>query len=1204
VRDERAHRPGDCPEGDGGYSSGRSLYYAGDLDAAESSLATASAAHPRDVDALYLLARAKWKKGDLKGALSAFQALLSLKPNYASALADLALLLLEGLNNAGAAERFARRAIDADPLCARAFLILGNAQHAGGETESALASYHDALALDPRLPDAMVNLGVIAHEKGDFDSALLLYDRALRVSPSHPNAHWNRGNALLTLGRLEEGWSEYEYRFLITGANASVRDPDRVTSSWDGSPFTGKRLLVYSEQGLGDTMQFARYLPLVRERGGSVILECRSELARLLSGFPGLDEIAVEDTPPGRTVYDLAVPLLSLPRIFSTCESSIPSAVPYISADAGSAARYRPRIDERVYNVGVVWGGNPAHRNDAARSMDRKYLLALSSLPGVQMYSLQKHEASLDPVPPAGVIDLGGELDDLSVTSGVIANLDLVLTVDTAVAHLAGAMGKPVWVLLPFVPDWRWQLDREDSPWYPTMRLFRQSAPGDWWEVMDRVASCLASESAKKSAGVSLPDLRTAGPAEALALFEQGSGYFASGDVEGALRCFRGAVAADGAHAESRNALGVVLSALGESHPAAAEIAAAIALEPDNARYHYNLGNVFKEEGHRDQAAACYNAAIAIDPEFLQAHVNLGILCNERGDPASALEEYRSALALNPTSHDLLKNVALLCQSLHDEQGALQAFERAIVADPCDAESYHRAGILRQSRGDVDDAVRYYRKAVDLKPEMAEAWASLGTALVLKKLPEEAYRALETALRIKPDFPEVLNNMGMVLKERGQSTIAEKCFRMAIRSNPDYSPAHNNLGSLFLENSRFADAAEEFRLAVSLTPEYHLAWNNLGNALAGLGKFHQAKQIYRAVIAEDPSIPEVHFNLAAALQHEHRFDESIRSYEDALRCRPGYAEARLNRALVLLLRGEFEEGWRDYECRFSVRDPRRIYVPPGPENLRWDGSDIAGKRILVRPEQGFGDTIQFARYLPILASRGASVLFECPKELCALFRGFPGIDELIEFRPDPPPLPFDRYVQLLSLPGLLGTHSVESIPWSGPYVQADPVTVESLRGRFADGLFHVGIVWGGNPLHKNDYNRSCALEEFLPLLDVGGVRFFSLQKGNPVADLAGLPAAKRIENLEPLLSDFSMTAVLLSHIDLLISVDTSVAHLAGAMGRPVWTLLPYRPDWRWLLERTDSPWYPSMKLFRQSTHAGWPSVIRDIRAELVKTAGV
>ncbi|HMK38879.1 MAG TPA: tetratricopeptide repeat protein, partial [Bacteroidota bacterium] len=686
-------------------------------------------------------------------------------------------------------------------------------------------------------------------------------------------------------------------------------------------------------------------------------------------------------------------------------------------------------------------------------------------------------------------------------------------------------------------------------------------------------------------------------------LFSLGSAHFRSGNMHEALRCFRGAVAEDGSHAESRNALGVVLSATGEKESGAAEIARAIALDPSNAEFRYNLGNLRREQGDLEAAVGCYREALALDEGFLRAHVNLGCVLQEQGHAAQALEEYRNALSLDPTSPVLLKQVGKLSQALHDDDEALRAFERVLSAGQGDADLYHRVGSLRQSRGDLDEAIRCYRTALELNPELAETWAQLGTALILKKLPEEAYRALENALRIKPDFPEVLNNIGMVMKERGQADIAERCFRMALRSKKDYAPAFNNLGTLFLDLSRFSEAEEQFREAVRLSPEFHLAWNNLGNALCGLGNFQEAKQIYRSVIEHDPSIPEVHFNLAAALQHEHRFEESILGYDEALRLRPGYAEARLNRALVLLLRGELREGWRDYECRFQVKDPRRIYVPPGPENLRWDGSDIRGMRILVRPEQGFGDTIQFSRYIPLLAERGAGVLFECPKELCGLFRGFPGVETLIEFRAEAPSIPFDRYVQLLSLPGLLGTDSVASIPWPGPYVKADPSVADSVRSRFDDGVFHVGIAWGGNPVHRNDHNRSCALSEFLPLLDVSGVRIHSLQKGKPVSQLQSLPGGDRIDNLDPLLTDFSVTAAVLSHLDLVIAVDTSVAHLAGAMGRPVWTLIPYRPDWRWLLDRTDSPWYPGMKLFRQSSHADWAGVISEVRSHLIRMAG-
>ena len=1185
------------------YLAGHARYYAKDFEGAVYYLARAVARRGDNADAYYLLARAQWRRGDLKSALGAFQNVVRLQPGCAPALADLAGLLLEELGNAPAAEKFSRRALDADPLCAPAYVVLGNALRSRGDDRNAADCYREALSINPGLPDPIVNLGVLCLESGDYDGAMGFFERGLAIDPSHPNALWNRANLLLLLGKLSEGWPGYEARFHIRGRNSSHPDPVRRSAAWDGSSFRGKTLLVYAEQGFGDTIQFSRYLPLVAELGGDLIFECQNDLLALLGrNLPGIRLVPQRGAPasPETLKFDAAIPLLSLPGIFRTTGETIPSRSPYIFSDPGLSAAFSGRFVPELFNVGLVWAGNPAHPNDRNRSCPGEAFDALAGMPGVQLFSLQK-ESSPGSGHCAGAEDLAVSLSDFSATASLLDHLDLLVTVDTSVAHLAGAMGKSVWLLLPYVPDWRWQLARDDSPWYPTMRLFRQSRPGDWTDVIRRVGEALGAASALSSQGPSGPAPAQVMPATAL--FMLGTERFEAGDIDGALLSFREALASDGAHAGSHNALGVVLARRGELMSAVAEINEAISLEPENAEYRYNLGNVLKQEGRSHEAAASYREALALDPAFLQAHVNLGCLLNDQGDPEGALEEYRNALAQEPTSVSLLRNVASLCMVLHDEEGALQAYERVVHGDPCDADAWHRVGSLRQSKGDIDEAIRCYRKALELNPDIADAWGQLGGALVLKGLPGEAYRALENALRIKPDFPEVLNNMGLVLKGRGQIEIAEKCFRMAIRSRADYVPAFNNLGTVFLESSRFAEAEEQFREAVRLEPDFPLAWNNLGNALAGLGSFHEAKQIYRAVIARDPALPEVHFNLAAALQHEHRFTESIRSYDEALRLRPGYAEARLNRALVLLLRGEFVEGWRDYECRFSVKDPRRIYVPPGPEHLRWDGKDPEGKTILVRPEQGFGDTIQFARYIPMLAERGARVLFECPKELCGLFRNFPGIDTLIEFRAEPPSLPFDRYVQLLSLPGLMGTDSVESIPWRGPYVQADPALAESVRGRFDDGLCHVGLVWGGNPVHRNDFNRSCALREFLPLLDVPGVRFFSIQKGKPVSQLEALPAEVRPENMEPMLDDFSMTAALLSHIDLLIAVDTSVAHLAGAMGRPVWTLLPFRPDWRWLLDRVDSPWYPAMRLFRQRAHGNWSGVIRDVRAGLMRVAG-
>jgi len=1176
-------------------------------------------------------ARAEWRRGNLKGALIEFQSALALAPTRASALADLAVLLLDELNNVQSAERFSRRAVAADPRHAPAYVALGNTLKARGDDAGAADNYRRALEIEPRLADPMVNLGVLALESGDTAEALDWFTRALDAEPGHLNGRWNRGNLLLMLGRYAEGWEDYEFRFRIGGRNASRLPADRRANAWDGSPFPGKTILVWCEQGLGDTIQFVRYLPLVKERGGTVVFECQEELLSLLQNVPGADAVIASspESAPRNDMslralcakqspaaeYDLNIPLLSLPGIFGTTEDTIPASVPYITAVPELVDRCRDQFAGDGLNVGLTWRGNPSHPNDANRSCSPSDIEPLASVDGVRLYGFQKSA----PGSPGGAGILEGRLQDLAPglsdfahTAAYLAHIDLLITVDTAAAHLAGAMGKPVWLLVPRIPDWRWQLEREDSPWYPSMRLFRQKARGDWAGVVNDVkrnllslrgapsaprsnlpADCFA-QSARNDGTGSAPRIDRG--AEASGLYEQGAACFAAGDHDGALRLFREAIAADPSGAPAHNALGVVLTARGDLTGAAAALARAVALDPRNAEARYNLGNMRKQRGDLAGAAASYREALAEAPDLLPAQVNLGVVLSEMGNHAAALDEFRAALAMNPTSPELLKQVGELCVRTGDAAGAMEAFERALAADPGDAGLMRRLAGMKVASGNAGDAVALLKKSVEVHPDDADAWGELGTALVRQGDPEGALVALEHALRIRPDFPGVLNNMGMVMKEKGQPELAEKCFRLALRSDPSHAVAHNNLGTVLLDRACFPEAESHFREAVRLQGNYLLAWNNLGNALAGQGKFHEAKQIYRLVIGQDPTIPEVHFNLASALAYDNRFAESLRGYEEAIRIRPEYYEARLNRALILLQRGDFEEGWKEYECRFNVRDPLRLHVPPGLDMPRWEGADPRGMKVLVRAEQGYGDSFQFGRYLPLLAARGARVVFECPKEISGLFRGFPGVEALAEFGGSLPSC--DAWVQLLSLPRLLGTRRLDEIPWSGPYLHADRAIVDSLAPQFGRESFNVGIVWGGNPLHKNDHNRSCPLAEFLPLFDVPGVRLYSLQKGKPALALSKLPPGRSPVDLGSRLTDFSVTAAALEHLDLLIAVDTSVAHLAGAMGKPAWLILPFRSDWRWFADREDSPWYPSMRLFRQKSHGDWAGVMQGVALSL------
>jgi hypothetical protein len=400
--------------------------------------------------------------------------------------------------------------------------------------------------------------------------------------------------------------------------------------------------------------------------------------------------------------------------------------------------------------------------------------------------------------------------------------------------------------------------------------------------------------------------------------------------------------------------------------------------------------------------------------------------------------------------------------------------------------------------------------------------------------------------------------------------------------------AHNNLGIALQEAGQLEEAVEHYDLALRQRPQFEAALFNRAQALRGLGRQNEAVPSYRACLKANPNHRDAHYNLANALKDLNRFTEAVDCYRQTLALDPDHGNAHWNLALACLTLGRMPEGWREYE--WGLRTGKR--AAGSPDSVPWDGSFLNGKTVLVQAEQGYGDTIQFVRYLPLVRERVGRVVLECQKGLGRLLQGCRGADRVVE-RPSQSQLDEtpDAQVSLLSLPGLFGT-TLNTVPAEVPYLRPEPGLREKWRQRLTGRRdLRVGLVWAGSPKHAGDASRSCSLRQFAPLARVNGVTFFSLQKG-PAAEQAKAPPARmRIDDLAPDLGDFAETAAALAHLDLVISADTAVAHLAGAMARPVWTLVPFVPDWRWLLHRTDSPWYPSMRLFRQSVAGDWESVL-------------
>jgi hypothetical protein len=381
-----------------------------------------------------------------------------------------------------------------NPAIAEAYNNLGTVCRDKGMFDAAAMYYQKALQMNPGFTEAYNNLGTVYRDNGQLEHAAENYRRAIDLNFDFAEAHWNLAFTLLLSGDFRNGWKEYEWRWKIQDHYLhGITKP-----LWDGSDISGYTLLIHAEQGLGDTIQFIRYASMAANRGAKILFACQKEIAGLLRQVKGLDTVI----PYGEAIpgFDLHCPILRLPLVFETTIKNIPATVPYITADYSLVTAWGDRIDKKngTFKIGLAWAGRPTHLNDRNRSVPLSLFSPLARLERVELYSLQKGEAAEQVKnSPGGIrlFDFTGELHDFSDTAALIENLDLVISVDTAVAHLAGAMGKPVWILLHFAPDWRWMLNRDDSPWYPTMRLFRQPSHGDWISVIDRVCDALMKES-------------------------------------------------------------------------------------------------------------------------------------------------------------------------------------------------------------------------------------------------------------------------------------------------------------------------------------------------------------------------------------------------------------------------------------------------------------------------------------------------------------------------------------------------------------------------------------------------------------------------------------------------------------------------------------------------------------------------------------
>jgi tetratricopeptide (TPR) repeat protein len=522
----------------------------------------------------------------------------------------------------------------------------------------------------------------------------------------------------------------------------------------------------------------------------------------------------------------------------------------------------------------------------------------------------------------------------------------------------------------------------------------------------------------------------------------------------------------------------------------------------------------------------------------------------------------------------------------------LALFKRLLSSSRETPEARFAAAYQHFLAGRADDAHAACLTLLDEQPEHADALWLLGKIACEAGDTASAADLIVRAIGIDPKPAKYRLALGYVRQVEGRFDLAEDCYRAALELEPRYAEAWNNLGCVRQMQGRLADAADCFRKALDINPDLAQANQNLGSLARDPRRLEAAADNYRKAIREQPGDASLYVDLGNTLRDQEKFDEALASFDAALALKADHAEAHFSKALVLLLEGELARGWEELEWRWQREPARRQFAA-----AQWDGQPIPAGDLLLHAEQGFGDTLQFIRYAPLAARRCRNVIVECQPELKSLIAAIPGVARVIAQGEALPQ--FAAHLPLLSLPRVFNT-TLETIPAEVPYLRADAAKLRAWRARLAaDGdVLRVGLCWAGRPEQWDNLSRSASLDFLAPLGRLSGVRFYSLQKGPAAAQGARPPAGMLLGDVSHELRDFSDTAALVGALDLVITVDTSVAHLAGALGAPTWVMLSRLPDWRWLLAGERCPWYPSMRLFRQENFGEWDAVAERVARSL------
>lgn len=971
--------------------------------------------------------------------------------------------------------------------------------------------------------EASNNLGNLYSQLGKFNEAKKYYQQAVTINPQFADAQYNFATLLLRKGDYYNGFRLYEFRMHPARSEHNVLPPPKHKIATSLCELPNKKVVIYIEQGLGDIIQFSRYIKNLVELPSKVIFAAPPRMHNLLASM-GLE---IEFSHLIQDESDYHIPICSLPHFFKTTIDTIPNHVPYLYPDENLVEIWRPRIESKKFKIGICWQGS-TNKIDKGRSFPLKLFKGLADLKEVELISLHKGAGE------SQISDCGFELktfDDsfdsengaFSDTAAVMRLCDLIITSDTSIAHLAGAMNFPVWTLLKKYPDWRWQDDGATTPWYPSMRLFRQKQKDNWKDVFETIIETLLNI---------LSNLHSA-PEKKICEIDQ-------------------------IKANHDEILRQLLE--NKDYEAIIRYCGKVDRGADLSKEFYDIyASAEFYRGYYKTAAKIWEKALDHE-QTTEILSNIGVCYTKLRQYENAEYYFNQALYLKKNDFFSLYNYGCMLSELGRTFDAIRILQQASIVRPHDTNCLYQLGVLHQATKNHNASIDILRQVVELNPSDKKALNHL--AISFSHIGDHR-AALETStklLNLDNETVSYLVNHASYLTSQGNIEHAEKILDSVLMKTPEYRPALLFKASCLRKKSQLPGSLKYLKRAhnqdksdISTRAAIAMSWFELG-------KTHRSESIIRAL------------------------------HENA----PTDASLNMNLARIELAKGNFEKGFELYEHRMLKEPP--VTRSPRADKI-WDGIEsLKDKKIVVLHEQGIGDTFQFCRFLSHEAFKESELQFIVPQKLQRIISSMNqniSISEGYSLND-----PIDYELSLMSLPHKLKI-SENDLPFSTSYLSAEDKLEKQWDKILPKNKPRIGFCFKGNRMSDADLGRSASLSDFKCLYSRDDICLILLNKELTEEELL---MSDKVVNLSDQLDvghdGFIDTAAVISNCDLIITVDTAIAHLAGALGKKVWLLVKKVPDWRWCFTGETSKWYPTIRIYRQSKFGDWSSVFRDLDRDI------